>query len=77
MDPKDSDIQDVMKEEKGRGKRRVDTDALRLRQELLAKYRDALKLRTEREFVEAIRGLGVGDDPERLRELLKIWRSSF
>lgn len=76
MDPKDSDIQDVMKEEKSRGRRRVDADALRRRAELLAKYREAMKLRTEREFVEAIRELGFGDDPERLRAILKIWRSS-
>ncbi len=73
----DSDIRDVMKEEKSRGKRRIDPGALRRRDELLVKYREALKLRTEREFLDAIRGIGLGDDPERLREILKIWRSSF
>ena len=36
-----------------------------------------MKLRTEHEFLEAIRELGVADDPERVREFLKIWRSSF
>jgi hypothetical protein len=75
-DPKFSEIQDVMKEEKSRGKRRVDTKALRERQELLQGFREALKLRTEHEFVEAIRELGLADDPEKLREALKIWRSS-
>jgi hypothetical protein len=76
-DPKSSDIQDVMKEEKSRGKRRVDTNALRQREELLKGFREALKLRTEREFVDAIRELKLVDDPEKLRELLKSWRSSF
>lgn len=76
-DPKSSDIQDVMKEEKSRGRRRVDTKALGQRHELLKGFREALKLRTEREFVEAIRELGLADDPEKLREALKIWRSSF
>jgi len=76
-DPKDRDIQDVMTEEKSRGKRRVDVEALRRRKDLLKKIREALTLRTEREFVDAIRELKLVDDPEKLRELLKIWRSSF
>ena len=40
-------------------------------------FREALNLRTESEIVEAIRELEFADDPERLREALKIWRSSF
>lgn len=77
-DSEKSDLQDVMKEEKSRGKRRVDTKALQLRQERLKILREALtNSRTEREFVEAIRELGIADDPEKLREALKIWRASF
>ena len=76
-DPKDPDIQDVMREEESRGKRRIDMEALRRREYLLKKIREALTLRTEREFVEAIRELKLVDDPEKLRALLKIWRSSF
>jgi phage terminase small subunit len=76
-EPQDPDIQDVMKEEKSRGKRRVDVEALRRREEILKKIREVLKLRTEREFMEAIRELKLVDDPEKLREILKIWRSSF
>ena len=75
-DPKDPDIPDVISEEKSRGKRRVDTDALRRREDLLKKFCDALTLRTEREFEDAIREMKLGDDPEKLRELLKIWRAS-
>jgi hypothetical protein len=76
-DPISSDIRDAMKEEKSRGRRRVDTGARQLRQERIKALQEALKARTEREFVEAIRELGYGDDPEKLREALKIWRSSF
>lgn len=76
-EPKDSDIRDVMREEKSRGKRRVDVEALRRREDLLKKFREALTLRTEREFVDAIREMKLADDPEKLRELLKIWRASF
>jgi hypothetical protein len=76
-DPNDPDIQDVMREEKSRGKRPVDTKARQLRQERIKALQEALKARTEREFIEAIRELGYGDDPEKLREALKIWRSSF
>jgi hypothetical protein len=75
--PQDPDIHDVMREEKSRGKRRLDLKALRRREELLKRFREALKLRVEREFVDAIRELGLADDPEKLREALKIWRSSF
>ena len=71
------DIDDVMKEEKSQGKRRVDIGARQRRQERLKALQEALKARTEREFVEAIRELGYDDDPEKLREALKIWRSSF
>ena len=67
----------VMKEEKSRSKRRVDMEALRRREDLLKKIREALTLRTEREFVDAIRELKLVHDPEKLRALLKIWRSSF
>jgi hypothetical protein len=74
--PKNLDIQDVMREEKSRGKRRLDVEALRRRAGLLKKFREALTLRTEREFVDAIREMKLGDDPVKLRELLKIWRAS-
>jgi hypothetical protein len=76
-DSKDSEIRDVMKEEKSRGKRRVDTKALESKQHRLKVLREALRnSKTEREFVETIRELGLADDPEKLREALKIWRAS-
>ena len=74
-DPKGSDVQDVMREEKSRGKRRLDTKARRQREELLKGFHEALKLRTEREFIDAIRELGFAGDEKKLREALRIWRS--
>jgi hypothetical protein len=50
---------------------------LKRREQRMKGFRKALNLRTEREFVAAIGELGFADDPERLREALKIWRSSF
>ena len=66
-EPRNSEIQDVMREEMRRGNRRIDAEALRQRQELLKKFRETLKLSTEREFVDAIRELGFADEPEKLR----------
>lgn len=76
-DPKDPDIQDGMREERSRGKRRVDKQARQLKQKRLKVFHDALNSETEREFVEAIRELGLAPDSEELREALKIWRASF
>jgi hypothetical protein len=75
-DRNDPDIRDVMREEKSRGKRRVDTKAIELTRKRLKVLQEALKLKTEREFIEAIRQFGLADDPEKLREALKIWRAS-
>ena len=74
-DAEDKDLRDVMREEKSRGKRRVDPDEERKRQELLRTFRAALEARTEREFLEAVKLLGLGDDPLKRENALKIWRS--
>ena len=74
-DAEDKDLRDVMREEKSRGKRRVDPDEERKRQELLRAFRNALEARTEREFLEAIKLLGLDDDPQKRENALKIWRS--
>ena len=72
---KEDDIREVIAEEASRG-RRLPKDPVTRRQEkeLLQKFRAALALSTEREFVEAIRELGFADDPEKLRKGLQIWR---
>jgi hypothetical protein len=74
-DAEDKDLRDVMRTEKSRGKRRVDPEEERKRQELLRAFRNALEARTEREFLDAIKLLGLGDDPLKREKVLKIWRS--
>ncbi len=72
----EEDIREVMAEEKSRGRRRpMDAAARRRHQELLRIFGEALKLQTEREFIEAIRELGLTDDEEKLQKPLKIWRT--
>ncbi len=64
----------MMSEEKRRGRRPIDIAAKRRHQELLKRFREALELRNEKDFIEAIRELGLADDPARLQKALKIWR---
>ena len=74
-DAEDKDLRDVMREEKSRGKRRVDPEEERKSQEVLRASRNALEARTEREFLDAIKLLGLDDDPQKRENALKIWRS--
>jgi hypothetical protein len=73
--PSDDDIRDVMAEEKSRGKRPLDLKARREKAELLRQVREALALDTEMEFRQAIRGLQLDEDPKRLDEAVRLWRS--
>lgn len=71
------DIREVMAAERARGsKRPKDPETKRQERELLEKFRRALNLEDERDFVQAIRELGYGDDPLKLKDLLSIWRAS-
>ena len=74
---REDDIRDVMAEEKGRG-RRHPKDALARKQEreLLRRFREALSLDDENDFIEAIRELGLGEDAQKLQKALRIWRAS-
>jgi hypothetical protein len=74
-DAEDKDLRDVMRQEKSRGKRRVDPEEERKSQEVLRASRNALEARTEREFLDAIKLLGLDDDPQKRENALKIWRS--
>ena len=75
---KEDDIRDVMADEKGRGRRRPkDPETKRQERELLRKFNEALSLENESDFLEAIRELGLTDDEQTLRNVLKIWRESW
>ena len=73
---KDDDVREVMAEEKSRGRRPHDAGALKERRKHLEDMRAALASRTEQEFLMAMRGLGLDDDPEKFAEALKVWRAS-
>jgi hypothetical protein len=51
---KDDDLNDVLAEEKRRGRRPIDIEAHRLRLRLLKAFREALKLNDEELFKETI-----------------------
>jgi len=72
-DPDPQDIQDVMREEKSRGRRPVDTDALRERQKLSHHYKRLLRINRREDFIEAIRDLGIQPGSELFDEFLRTW----
>ncbi|HLZ93605.1 MAG TPA: hypothetical protein VKQ28_18005 [Candidatus Acidoferrum sp.] len=74
-EPIDDEIREVMAEEKSRGKRPLDLKARREKSQLLRQVREALELKSEKEFVQAIRALQLDEDPERLDEAVRLWRS--
>jgi hypothetical protein len=57
-DRKDDEIRELMAEEKSRGRRPYDSDAIRARKKKLEDFRLALTLKTEQDFIKAIRELG-------------------
>ena len=69
------DVEDVIREEVSRGRRPVDTDALRERQELRARCRELLQYGTEQDVREAMLALGLKDGSPQFLEALRIWRS--
>ena len=73
-DKKREDLRDVIREETSRGRRRVDIEARRKRDQDLKDMRKLLENPTEREFLKAMRDGGVEDDSPRLEEMLRIWR---
>lgn len=66
-----SDLDDVMREERARGKRRVDTEARRGRERLIESMREFLTLATEEEFLRAMRDVGLEDGSPALEEALR------
>jgi hypothetical protein len=71
----DDDIRDVMKAELSRGRRPIDIEARRERDELLKVLRELLKEGDEQGFMQAMRAYGWSDDSPEFRRALKIWRA--
>jgi len=73
-DKKKRDLEEVIREETGRGRRRIDFEARRERAQLLQDFRKLLSLATEEEFLNAMRAAGLRDGSSELSEALRIWR---
>ena len=68
------DLKDVMRTERGRGKRRT-RQAAEDERLLRSKLRDALNAATEREFIDRLRrNLGVTESSPNFSAILQIWR---
>jgi hypothetical protein len=73
-DPPDPEgVEDVMREEKSRGRRPVDTDILRGRQRRLQDLRKWLRRDRAEDFAEAIRDLGIEPDSQEYQDALRIY----
>ena len=68
------DLEDVMRGESRRGRRPVDLDARRKRNELLNEMHKMLLIGTEEELVKAMRAAGLRDGSAQFEEVLRIWR---
>jgi hypothetical protein len=73
-DKKKRDLEEVIREDTARGRRRIDFEARRERAQLLQNFRKLLSLATEEEFLKAMRAAGLRDGSPELLEALQIWR---
>lgn len=71
------DIKDVMAEERGRGKRRVDTEALKARAKMRRDMRYLLSIRKREDFIENLIRLGVKPGSPEYELALQIWRGVY
>jgi hypothetical protein len=71
----DENIRDVLREERGRGRRPVDTEAEQAERELKDGYRRLISAAaTEEEFRDALIALGWSPDSREFHAFLKQWR---
>jgi hypothetical protein len=75
MDEDDkSDLEEVMRQEKRRGRRPIDFEAGKRRAQTLSDMRKLLERANQEEFVAAIRAAGLRDGSPEFSEALRIWR---
>lgn len=72
-----ADLNDVIREERSRGRRPISAEAQRRRRQLLQDFADMLKHGTEEDFLEAIRALGLKDGSPQFQEALETWRQIY
>jgi hypothetical protein len=69
-----NDLEEVMKQEKQRGRRPIDFEARKKGAQQLKDARKLLQTATEEEFVAAMRAAGLRDGSHEFLEALRIWR---
>ena len=72
---KEQDLADIILEETRRGRRPVDTAALRERTEMLRVCRRLLESQEEEDLREAMRAAGLSENSPAFGEALRIWRA--
>jgi hypothetical protein len=76
MDKEQNDVDEVMKQEKQRGRRPIDFEARRKRAQLLRDMKKLLETATEPEFREAMRVVGMREGSPGWLEAMRIWREN-
>jgi hypothetical protein len=75
MDKDDkNDLEEVMRQEKRRGRRPIDFETGKKRTQTLRDMKKLLESASEEEFIAAIRAAGLRDDSPEFLEALRIWR---
>lgn len=68
-----NDLSDVIREEKSRGRRPIDTQAEREHQLLVKGYLKLLSERNKQKFLRAIRSLGLQDGSAEFQQAVQAW----
>jgi hypothetical protein len=71
---REKNLNEVMKQEKRRGRRPIDFEARKEQAQKLKDARKLLETATEAEFLDAMRAAGLHDGSPELLEALRIWR---
>jgi len=74
MDEEQKDLDEVMNQEKRRGRRPIDFETGKRRAQTLRAMRKLLETASEEEFLTAIRAAGLRDGSPEFLEALRIWR---
>ena len=74
--PDPEDLQDVIREEESRGRRPIDTDAVRRRKVLLKDFRELLRMDRREDFEEAILDLGIERGSPSFEGAFQIWNET-
>ena len=76
MSDDDSDLDDLLREERSRGRRPVDMEARQLRERVREQLHEVCRDGTEADFRALIRAYGVPAGSDRETALLRLWRAA-